>query len=755
MTKEQILNGMSEEEFYSLYPTRESWEAAQTQMAYGGVAEIMGIPFGAGVILADGGTPYYGGPIYPAQAGGSMTPDLQGQYPIFNYGGYDSPFNYGQFPVMQDGGDPTALWLAQQQMDIQNKTKSSIPTDVKPTGTNQLNFNPFLKGSDIAQPDSMHTSPYNPNIAAYFKGNKVIAGPATDTGAAKRDAMIINRGKLYKKDNVIYPNYINNYKAHGGDTTSQGGNQDFLNNRNSTYLNYIQNNILKNIQQEEAEKVQNAFMQMENQYMQMGGNSFDRINPQNAALQNMYGQQMQQYRNQAAQDQANFREANMNLLGSIYGIPMAQEGKSTGSSASDILHQFAEEFGPRSRRTGLPLFPANIGTYYQMNKKDAASLAGLPQGFQMQGVKMTPQWGLGARTAMNIGNMFRRKKYDKTVPGWAPKAITFEFSGKRGYMPGEPRPNGKTTQNSTQTTQSDTKIPSYNSPLEQGIKQTKVEQLMNPFSEEAQTQLDRMRGPYTGKTPGVFFNYQEDKPYSFEQDVQSNQSPMRASEQFRAYGGDYFGQYYNGGMPMYQGSILGSQTGNPVQLTGAAPATSFAAPAPPAPSLQSAGIKTPPVIQQADESKNTPYVQGPQVQYDATKDRSNEDITAKATLKRKRSGIGQAIGQYAVPALNFVSSGLENKDYKKFKKKLDASMLADNTFMTSPLNATNRGDYDINSGMFRPDDMVPVQFPGYAQWGGFNTMAFGGDVSEGEELDLSPEEIEELRQQGYEIEYLD
>jgi len=325
-------------------------------------------------------------------------------------------------------------------------------------------------------------------------------------------------------------------------------------------------------------------------------------------------------------------------------------------------------------------------------------------------------------------------------------------------------------------------------PLNERIKQSRVEELMNPFSADAQRQLDIMKGPYTGEAPGVFYNQADQPPYGFMDDAMSNQSPMRASEQFntssnqsplrfnqsmmdamnnskpgdnyiqtmrRAYGGDYFGQYYNGGMPTYQGDLWGSQTGNPVQLTGAAPATSFTAPKPPAPSAQSAGIKTPPVIQQADESKNTVNEQGPQVQYDATKDRSNEDVNVEGTLKRKRSGIGQAIGQYAVPAINMAASAFEQRDYRKAEENLKNSMLADNTFMTSPMNNKSRGDYDPNSGMFRPDQMVPVQFPGYAQWGGFNTFAMGGSYDEGEELDLTPEEIEDLRQQGYEIEYLD
>ena len=94
-------------------------------------------------------------------------------------------------------------------------------------------------------------------------------------------------------------------------------------------------------------------------------------------------------------------------------------------------------------------------------------------------------------------------------------------------------------------------------PLNERIKQSRVEELMNPFSADAQRQLDIMRGPYTGKAPGVFYNQADQPPYGFEQDAMSNQSPMR-----KAYGGDYFGQYYNGGIPMAQWGFA-----NPVDMT--------------------------------------------------------------------------------------------------------------------------------------------------------------------------------------------
>jgi hypothetical protein len=86
MTKEEILNGMSEEEFYNLYPTEEAYfmakggslsgaphngqPTADEFFSYGAPAlGHMNIPMSNPTYLAHGGT-YFGGPIRPYQEGG-------------------------------------------------------------------------------------------------------------------------------------------------------------------------------------------------------------------------------------------------------------------------------------------------------------------------------------------------------------------------------------------------------------------------------------------------------------------------------------------------------------------------------------------------------------------------------------------------------------------------------------------------------------------------------------------------------------
>ena len=63
----------------------------------------------------------------------------------------------------------------------------------------------------------------------------------------------------------------------------------------------------------------------------------------------------------------------------------------------------------------------------------------------------------------------------------------------------------------------------------------------------------------------------------------------------------------------------------------------------------------------------------------------------------------------------------------------------------------SRGEYTQNNGYFRPDQTVPVQFPGAA---GFYHAQEGGQINDGE-YDLSEQEISDLRNQGYQIDLLD
>ena len=90
----------------------------------------------------------------------------------------------------------------------------------------------------------------------------------------------------------------------------------------------------------------------------------------------------------------------------------------------------------------------------------------------------------------------------------------------------------------------------------------------------------------------------------------------------------------------------------------------------------------------------------------------------------KKDGLN--MGDKAIGTMNMISSYLEAADAKRQEKKRDLS--GDSIFQSRPQRSSSRGDYDINSGRFRPDQYVAVQFPGtnygnvgtnqYAQMGG-------------------------------------
>jgi hypothetical protein len=105
----------------------------------------------------------------------------------------------------------------------------------------------------------------------------------------------------------------------------------------------------------------------------------------------------------------------------------------------------------------------------------------------------------------------------------------------------------------------------------------------------------------------------------------------------------------------------------------------------------------------------------------------------KDRIKLKRKGVGKAFAEYAPALANTIASGLESKNYQKAQQDLANSQTADRMFLGS---TGNRGDFDPNTGMYRPDDMVPVQFPG-----GLYNSAYGGPLPKalsGLEIKMQP-----------------
>jgi hypothetical protein len=356
MTKEEILNGMSEEEFYNLYPTEEAYfmakggslsgaphngqPTADEFFSYGAPAlGHMNIPMSNPTYLAHGGT-YFGGPTRPYAYGGGL-PGGANDMPCMNcggymnMGGYNSPTNYGSFSVpMAEGGEGDELtpeqkremakWAATEQAKLIARTKKDLPEDLKLVKKEDARWTePFRPSGDIYQGslgrpgsevvvdkdknrfDSLHVSPVDPNLALFFKGkNKVIVGPRYNTQEARNLAKDFNKEYFYEKDEELFPNYAVNTSekeyggildasnnqdypmmdeggrsnlmkiikaagkkmkkeyAAGGHTVLQGGNQDYLTQRNGTYDNFLKQNVYNSLVDQEQQDISKAFMRM-------------------------------------------------------------------------------------------------------------------------------------------------------------------------------------------------------------------------------------------------------------------------------------------------------------------------------------------------------------------------------------------------------------------------------------------------------------------------------------------------------------
>jgi hypothetical protein len=111
------------------------------------------------------------------------------------------------------------------------------------------------------------------------------------------------------------------------------------------------------------------------------------------------------------------------------------------------------------------------------------------------------------------------------------------------------------------------------------------------------------------------------------------------------------------------------------------------------------------------------------------------------TTKNRPGFDKEAMANWSIARINTLAGGLEQGQNAKNQKQLSNLQLADNAFMATPTNAQSRGDYDPNSGMFRMDQMNPVQFPG-----GMGYSAYGGSFQDGGMQDQAQPQQEQIMQ---------
>jgi len=790
-----------------------------------------------------------------------------GGAPCYECGGHMEDggiFGYGQFPAVQGGGDPNLLWAQQEQLAAQNRAGYNVPGDAKATGTNPLFYNPYLEGSDIAETDSMHTSPYNENIRMYFKNGKPIIGPANESGAARKAAADLNRGAMFKgKDNRVYPNYlakqrggafdqsnnqnypmldaggygwvkdaiagVNSRKA-GGDLTEQGGNQDFLTQRNEYVRNYMQKMVDMNIRQEEAQDVENAFIQMDSQmppvgappmayggYMQNGGGPgvyyngpYDEVNSRNEAV----GMAAE---NQYNTLQNNTKQAWGNLIGSFGANSFdpnnfyAQDGKivqNKDESWDDYQERIREDKAGREGGSGRiwdgtrwvkspttatqqtnpwtnlaeagnpegnysNWIPDNdIRTGYRFGKKDFKELSKLdPNTQKLSGIKL------------NYGPMGR------VLPRvFGPKSVTLgTVDMSKGAFEGyNPSGQNQNVQNQNVSQSQDEKSHDdmnwagrvqdnwqtrkavrqeekrKNEIAKIGPEQYKENQAWDNMSwaekraskkftkgalredkdmfkrmEENKKNQGEIIKPDYGPVPaGTMIDNSGDHSKSVKPSDKSGFYKGRTMQEAMDSGENYYENY------KAYGGLFRAQPGasTPVSYDEWEESLRFTPPA-----IDDSGDEMPPSLITGNEKEQTEEealadVAGIQKRRAEQNDMFGPPMNDKPdimgapgksyTAKKKTTGVGRAAVKRSALIADTISSGVEQRR-STAKQRMKESQYGMNRFKVKPANAIDEGDYDLNSGMFRPDQDVPVQFAGYAQWGGFNTMANGGNMSPG------------------------
>ena len=95
-------------------------------------------------------------------------------------------------------------------------------------------------------------------------------------------------------------------------------------------------------------------------------------------------------------------------------------------------------------------------------------------------------------------------------------------------------------------------------------------------------------------------------------------------------------------------------------------------------------------------------------------------VTTEDTMRMKRPDYRMEMALARTAAANRLSDFIESGQALKIQADQRTNLLTDN--FIAPMTGNNRGDYDINTGIFRPNDYVPTQFQAQFKAGGQTGM---------------------------------
>lgn len=198
---------------------------------------------------------------------------------------------------------------------------------------------------------------------------------------------------------------------------------------------------------------------------------------------------------------------------------------------------------------------------------------------------------------------------------------------------------------------------------------------------------------------------------------------------YKGFGEDYNAPRFKyGGLKRFQGNDGSSQVDDPYGMSG----------------YSTDGYDT---SEREDYAGNTIYEQAPDI------NQNNADMT-----KVGSSGMRALFGHYnpyeapmMLAGLQGIAGFMDRRDQFKRRNEYRDKTGADQVFAKTWDD--DRGDYEMNTGDFRPDQKVPVQFSGYNNQS--FTAKMGGSYKKGGEYYLSEEEIQRIIDMGGEVEFLE
>ena len=131
-------------------------------------------------------------------------------------------------------------------------------------------------------------------------------------------------------------------------------------------------------------------------------------------------------------------------------------------------------------------------------------------------------------------------------------------------------------------------------------------------------------------------------------------------------------------------------------------------------------------------------------------DVENKRNKGKLTFGKNNTGVSEARLSLFNTGVDMIDSASRNRDYQKAEAEMQEDLNSNNLYASK--STLDKGDYDTNSGLFRPDEQGAMRESRSKQYGG-DVYQDGGYV-EGDEVFMTDEEIQEFLANGGDLEFI-